>query len=65
MTKDRIVAVGLLTERDVKVLGQGFDRLFPLESIEGFEDLLAQLDAVEPTSPPHRTAPPRKGATNS
>jgi hypothetical protein len=64
MTKDRIVAVGLLTERDVQVLGQGFDRLFPLESIEGFEDLLAQLDAVDPTGSP---LPPQKakGAKNS
>lgn len=49
MAKEKIVAVGLLTEHDVRVLGQGFDRLFPIEDLSGFEDLLAKLDDVEAT----------------
>jgi hypothetical protein len=45
--RDKIVAVGLLTQRDLQALGSGFDRAFPVEGLEGFEDLLAQLDHVE------------------
>ena len=43
---DPIVAVGLLTQRDVEVLGVGFRRLFPVGDATGFDELLAQLDAV-------------------
>lgn len=50
---DRIVAVGLLTQRDVDLLGQGFQRLFPIENTTGFDDLLKQLDALDrPPLPP-------------
>ncbi len=31
MTEERIVAVGLLTQRDLDVLGSGFRRLFTVE----------------------------------
>lgn len=41
---DRIVAVGLLTQRDVEVLGAGFRRLYPVEDTAAFDDLLRQLD---------------------
>lgn len=47
MTNDRIVAVGLLTERDLEVLGTGFTRAFPVKELSGFEDVLAQLDRIE------------------
>lgn len=51
MTKDRIVAVGLLTQRDLDVLGTGFHRLFAVaaDDDEGddFADLLAQLDNID------------------
>jgi len=46
MTKDKIVAVGLLTEHDVRVLGQGFNRLFPVEDASSFDDLIAALDEI-------------------
>lgn len=52
MTKDRIVAVGLLTQRDLDVLGTGFNRLFPVDSddgLDGFADLIAQLDKIDAT----------------
>ena len=51
MTKDRIVAVGLLTQRDLDVLGAGFHRLFSVaddnDEDDGFADLLAKLDKID------------------
>lgn len=45
---DRIVAVGLLTARDLEVLGSGFRRVFPVDQNTEFEDLLRAIDrAVE------------------
>lgn len=45
---DRIVAVGLLTARDLEVLGTGFRRAFPVDPETEFDDLLAAIDrAVE------------------
>ncbi len=49
MDQDRIVAVGFLTERDLKVLGEGFTRAMPVQEDDVFADLLAQLDDVEAT----------------
>lgn len=46
---DKIVAVGLLTQRDIEVLGVGFRRLFPIERDSAFDDLLQELDRLEPT----------------
>ena len=57
MTSDRIVAVGLLTQRDVSLLGQGFSRLFPVTDDVDFADLLRQLDGV--------AAIPAHGAANA
>lgn len=48
MTDDRIVAVALLTQRDLNVLGQGFRQSYRVHGAEGFEDLLAQLDDIKP-----------------
>lgn len=47
MPKDRIIAVGLLTQRDVTLLGPTFDRLWPVEDAPGFEDLLKALDEAD------------------
>ena len=44
---DRIVAVGLLTRKDVKLLGPTFDRLWPVEDAGCFEDLLEAIDKAE------------------
>lgn len=53
-SNDRIVAVGLLTQRDVDILGTGFRRLFPVEGVGAFDDLLKQLDALDvPIRPPN------------
>lgn len=55
LTKDRIVAVGLLTQRDLEVLGTGFHRLFSVnaddDEDDGFADLVAQLDKIDAISP--------------
>ena len=40
----QIVAIGLLTEQDLQVLGQGFDRAFPVNDELVFEDLLQAID---------------------
>jgi hypothetical protein len=44
LAKDRIIAVGLLTQRDVDVLGQGFSRLWPVDETPCFADLLQAID---------------------
>ena len=49
---DRIVAVGLLTQRDVEVLGIGFQRLYPIADDAAFDDLLRQLDRLPQQIPP-------------
>lgn len=46
MPSDRIVAVGFLTQGDLKLLGQGFDRLFPVTDDATFDDLLKQLEGI-------------------
>lgn len=55
---ERIIAVGLLSERDLEVLGRNFTRHFPLqENDDLFADLLAKLDPVPfPPSVPKRTS---------
>ncbi|MCW4463511.1 hypothetical protein OK349_17520 [Sphingomonas sp. BT-65] len=47
MGKDRIVAVGFLTDADLRLLGERFDRYFPVEQEDVFADLIAELDKVE------------------
>ncbi|MDO6415058.1 hypothetical protein Q4F19_11765 [Sphingomonas sp. BIUV-7] len=44
---ERIVAVGLLTEQDLGVLGQGFRRAFRLQHDHDFHDLLAAIDRAD------------------
>lgn len=63
MSNDRIVAVGLLTEQDLDVLGTGFRRHFPVKDDGMFDDLLMQLDKVEVESS-DRTIVLRPGASD-
>jgi hypothetical protein len=44
---ERIVAVGLLTQTDLDVLGQGFRRAFRIDDDPCFGELLAAIDAAE------------------
>lgn len=43
----RIVAIGLLTEHELRLLGQGFDRAFPIDDDNVFEELLRAIDEAE------------------
>jgi hypothetical protein len=47
MRNDNFVAVGLLTRRDLDVLGSGFRRAFPLDENTDFTALLKLLDDVD------------------
>ena len=44
MRNEPFVAVGLLTQRDLDVLGSGFHRAFPLGETAGFEPLRKRID---------------------
>ena len=47
MPRERIVAVGLLTERDLALLGPTFDRIWPVEDAPGFDELLEAIDEAD------------------
>jgi hypothetical protein len=44
---EKIVAVGLLTKRDLKVLGPTFDRIWPVEDAPHFHELLRAIDEAD------------------
>lgn len=47
MPKERIVAVGLLTQRDLSLLGHSFTRVWPVDEAPCFEGLLDAIDKAE------------------
>jgi len=47
MDYDKIVAVGLLTRNDVRLLGPSFDRLWPVEDAPHFRGLLDAIDKAD------------------
>jgi hypothetical protein len=44
---ERIVAIGLLTKRDLSLLGPTFDRVWPVENAPRFDDLLRAIDEAD------------------
>jgi hypothetical protein len=44
---ERIVAVGLLTQSDLKALGPTFDRIWPVEDAPSFSELLRAIDEAD------------------
>lgn len=44
---ERIVAVGLLTHRDLGLLGPTFDRVWPVEEAPSFGELLRAIDEAD------------------
>ena len=44
---ERIVAVGLLTQRDLELLGHGFSRLWPVDDRPCFTDLIEAIDKAD------------------
>jgi hypothetical protein len=47
MTSERVVAVGLLTKNDVRLLSTTFDRLWPVEDAPCFSALLQAIDEAD------------------
>jgi hypothetical protein len=47
MTRERVVAVALLTKDDVRLLGPTFERLWPVEDAPCFSELLQAIDEAE------------------
>jgi len=47
LAQEHIVAVGLLTNRDLERLGSGFKRCFPVSDDGKFEDLLRAIDEAD------------------
>ena len=45
--QERIVAVGLLTQRDLGLLGPTFDRIWPVEEAPSFSELLRAIDEAD------------------
>ena len=45
--RDRIVAVGLLTQHDLNMLGPAFDRAWPVEETPNFSELLRAIDDAD------------------
>ena len=43
----RVVAVGLLTEFDLSVLGQGFKHAYRIDAGHNFSEMIAAIDAAE------------------
>jgi hypothetical protein len=44
---ERIVAVGLLTQRDLNLLGPTFERAWPVEDAPAFGELLRAIDDAD------------------
>ncbi len=45
--QDRIVAVGLLTQRELNLLGPTFERAWPVEDAPSFNELLRAIDDAD------------------
>ena len=47
MDQERIIAVGLLTSRDLSLLGPTFSRVWPVEDAPDFHELLCAIDEAD------------------
>ena len=47
MANHRIVAVGLLTEQDLSLLGPGFSRAWPVDETPCFAGLIVAIDEAD------------------
>ena len=47
MAEERIIAIGLLTQRDVDLLGSGFSRLWPVDETPCFTELVKAIDEAD------------------
>jgi hypothetical protein len=58
MLDDSVVAVGLLTARDLEVLGPTFTRVWPVDGTPYFSQLLDKIDQAEGVSEIKRPVKP-------
>lgn len=56
---ERIVAVGLLTRRDLNLLGPTFDRIWAVEEAPDFSQLLRAIDEADRKLQKTDNMPPR------
>lgn len=54
MTNGKIIAFGLLTERDLEVLGPTFSRAWPVDEAPCFSQLLEAIDDADRRTRPQR-----------
>lgn len=47
MDQERIVAIGLLTERDLSLLGPAFKWAWPIEEVPQFDELIRAIDEAD------------------
>jgi hypothetical protein len=47
LPEKRIVAIGLLTQREVELLGHGFSRLWPVDETPCFTELIKAIDEAD------------------
>lgn len=47
MSERQIVAVGLLTEHELQLLGAGFSRAWPIDDTPCFQGLIQAIDEAE------------------
>ena len=47
MAQERIVAIGLLTQREIDLLGYGFSRLWPVDETPCFTELVQAIDEAD------------------
>jgi hypothetical protein len=47
VTEQHIVAVGLLTNQDLELLGNTYKRLWPIENAPAFTELLRAIDDAD------------------
>jgi len=45
--RERIVAIGLLTQKELSSLGPAFDRAWPIDRAPAFPDLIRAIDEAE------------------
>ena len=63
---ERIVAVGLLTDHDLRLLGSSFERLWPVDEAPCFDGLLQAIDDADRELRQSRDgADGRKAASNA
>lgn len=61
MSGERIVAVGLLTPREIQLLGPQFKRLWPVDNTPCFEELLKAIDDADRELERVKCPKPEKG----